>query len=151
MREILYQFISDIEREVIDNMDAGDVNATGETKRSFEKEVSLSRGILYAAKHIGALEYGRGPTKSGGGQGITLRQIIRKWIDDKGIVPEGTSKDSLAYLISRKIHNEGTKLYREGGFSGILTRVITPERVDALAGAIGDAYFQRISNVVKSL
>lgn len=155
---ILNEFIDDVVREVQDNMNAEGVNATGETLRSFEKEVSQSRALLYAAKHIGVLEDGRKPTAFGPHQqGPTLKSIIRKWIDAKGIDP-GTdkngrpvTKDSLAFLISRKIHKEGTKLYREGGNSGILSGVITPERVNELGQRIGDEYFKAISNVVRSI
>lgn len=155
---ILNEFIDDVVREIQDNMNSEGVNATGETLRSFEKEVSQSRALLHAAPHIGVLEYGRKPTSLNPvKKGPSLKSIIRQWIDVKGIDP-GTdkngrpvTKDSLAYLISRKIHREGTKLYREGGNSGILANVITPERVNELGQRIGDEYFKAISNVVRSI
>jgi hypothetical protein len=48
-----------------------------------------------------------------------VRERIRQWIDDKGIVPRDaangrkTTKDELAFLIARKIHRQGyeAKLY----------------------------------------
>lgn len=79
---------------------------------------------LISADYIGAVtQKGRKPTEKGGDG--TLRKKIEKWLEKKGIEPTSRvdkngktylpTQQQLAYLISRKIHQEGNKLYREGG------------------------------------
>jgi hypothetical protein len=69
---------------------------------------------LWGASYFFFQEYGRGPSSSGSGkgQGPSLRVRIRHWIDEKRIQPIDITKDSLAYIISRKIHEEGTLLFK---------------------------------------
>lgn len=85
--------------------------------------VSVMNGYNY----IMHLEHGRGPTKTSTPSQPTLRTRIEQWVEQRGITPNGISQASLAYLIARKIHREGTKLYREGGNSGIISEVQTEE------------------------
>jgi hypothetical protein len=91
----------------------GAANASGKLYNSISYEVD-ERGLrILAFDYAYFIEFGRGPTKSNGtGE---LRPKIRQWIDDKGIVPDGITKDSLAYLITRKIHREGTEIFKQGG------------------------------------
>lgn len=87
---------------------------------------------LIAADYIGAVtQKGRKPTTNGGDG--TLKEKINQWITQKGILPTPRqdkngkiylpTQEQLAFLIARKIHNEGNKLYREGG-DDLLERVI---------------------------
>ena len=91
-------------------MDTSGVTASGNFNRSLSYQQTDKELIITGAAYAGAIEFGRKPS-SGGGSGV-LRGLIRKWIDDKGITPTGNiSKDSLAYLITRKIHQQGTALF----------------------------------------
>jgi hypothetical protein len=91
-------------------MDSSGVTASGNFNRSLTYTQTDKELIIEGAAYAGAIEFGRKPS-SGGGSGV-LRGLIRKWIDDKGITPQGKiSKDSLAYLIARKIHQQGTALF----------------------------------------
>jgi len=49
-------------------------------------------------------------------------QIIQKWVEDKGIHVDNPK--SFAYLLARKIANEGTELYRRGGREDIYSHDI---------------------------
>lgn len=91
----------------------GAVNASGKLYDSVSYEVD-ERGLrILAFDYAYFIEFGRGPTRTNGtGE---LRPKIRQWIDDKGIVPDGITKDSLAFLITRKIHREGTEIFKQGG------------------------------------
>lgn len=132
----------------------GAMNASGKTAQSLHFEIDDREFRLYGSGHIFALEYGRKPTSGGGGSGTSLRDRIRVWIDDKGIEPKpgangkAISKDSLAYLISRKIHNEGTELFKQGGNSGILADVINLESPE-MKGML-DALFYEFEAIVTS-
>ena len=91
----------------------GAANASGKLHDSVTYEVD-DRGLrILAFDYAYFIEFGRGATRANGSG--ELRPKIRQWIDDKGIVPDGITKDSLAYLITRKIHREGTEIFKQGG------------------------------------
>lgn len=80
-------------------------------KRDLDNNESVINLVLIAADHIEQVEEGRLPTKnSGNGE---LQQKILEWIEKKPIqkrpIGNGTlpTNKQLAFLISRKIHNEG--------------------------------------------
>lgn len=102
--------------DVRTSMDNKGVTASGNFNRSLQYRQTVDTLIIEGPAYAGAIESGRKPSE--GGQGV-LRAIIRKWIDVKGITPTGKiSKDSLAYLITRKIHQEGTMLYSGRDYYG---------------------------------
>jgi hypothetical protein len=131
IRSFAEKYIEDIRK----SMDSSGVTASGNFNRSLQYYQSDKELIIYGAPYAGAIEFGRGPS-SGKGDG-SLRGIIRKWIDVKGITPTGKiSKDSLAFLITRKIHEEGTKLYRKDGKknpSKVIDGIRTDGRIEELA------------------
>ena len=130
----------------------GPMNASGKTAASLSYEILENEARIYGAGHIFALEFGRKPTENAGSGGSSLKDRIRVWIDDKGIEPQPgangkpISKDSLAFLISRKIHNEGTILYKAGGNSGILSDVINEETT----GELSEALFYEFEQIITS-
>jgi hypothetical protein len=129
--------------------------ASGDLIKSIRYEVSDGELRIYALNYIGALQYGRKPTVNGNQGGPTLRDRIRIWLDQKGIEPEdGISKESLAYLIARKIHREGTSIYQrtQGQSSGLLDDVINQLFIDNLEKALIFAYVEGVrSEVLKSV
>ncbi len=82
----------------------------------------------------------------GPNQKKSLQDIIREWIDAKAITPQGITKNSLAFLIARKIHNEGTLLFQRGGKSGVISLSITQDRIDAFI----DTFAKKYTSQVKS-
>jgi hypothetical protein len=144
--------------EIRYNIDQRGVKASGRTQKALRYQVDeTDSGFLlqvFGPKYVKALEDGRGPTKKGNDGGKTLVEIIREWIDDKGIVPESKNgisptKDTLARAIASSIHKRGTNLYRHGGHSGVLSDVINEEREDALKQAIAKAGFEDLEKYVK--
>lgn len=93
-------------------------NASGNLLNNLNSTVEVS-GVtvkvnLQIADYFRYLENGRGPTSSSSNaSGKTLKESILDWIRVKGIIPRADangklpSEASLAYLIARKIHNEG--------------------------------------------
>lgn len=137
------------DRKLIDDLkaslDASGSTASGRTKDSIRSEISENRYKLFGRGYIGALEYGRKPTKgSGDGQ---LFKAIEQWIKDKGITPkEGTEEKhykSLAFAITKKIHESGTLLFSTGvNYQGqskptqIINGVIQDGRIKSLTESI---------------
>lgn len=127
----LTQFLEGLANEMRGVMDARGMNASGRSKGLIEAKVNGSRGELLAPSWILQLEQGRGPTRGGRGQGPTLREIIRRWIDDKGVIARNATKDQLAFLIARSIHQKGTLLHQRGARTGIISTVITQQKIEA--------------------
>lgn len=101
--------------------------ASGKTARSLEAEADERSGVLYGSISVNALETGRKPGKR------PPISAIRQWIEDKGIFTSESDsrKNGIAYVIAKKIGEEGTQLFREGGKSGVLSSVITDKRIDS--------------------
>jgi hypothetical protein len=102
------------------------VNASGNLADSIDYVVTGSRLTIRGNDYIYYLENGRRPGKR------PPKDVIRKWIDDKGIVPrDNISKDSLAYLIARKMGEEGSTIYKAGG-SDLVSGIFNDQFVDSL-------------------
>lgn len=84
--------------------------------------------------YITVLEDGRKPGKGVSREG---QLKLQKWILEKPLqvkensspIPGIASAKSLAYLISRKLKEEGSLLYQKGGHSGILSDYINADYV----------------------
>jgi hypothetical protein len=108
---LINSFGSKLVSDIGTSLDSSGSTASGKTKQSIRFEYSGNSFKLYGRAYIGALEFGRKPASGGNG---SLRAALRQWIDDKGITPIGISKDSLAFLIQRKMNAEGDLLFRTG-------------------------------------
>lgn len=100
--------LKSLRERIIANHEAAGQVASGRTRASIKVELTEDGGILWGRQAFSILETGRKPGKVPKG----FYQIIRQWVDDKGIsVPK---PDSFAYLVARKIAREGTMMYRTG-------------------------------------
>ena len=92
------QLVNDIQTKLIQRRGANGtfesvVNASGKLAKSIRFEVTNGTVLsIYGNDYIQFLENGRRPGKR------PPTSVIRQWIDDKGIIPDGISKDSLAFL-----------------------------------------------------
>lgn len=138
----------EIKNDLINNYNRMGLRASGKFARDLEPIVSegqLSvKAYMLSAKHAYFMENGRGATKNPGNG--NLREIIRAWIDNKGIVPRLISKDSLAFLITRKIHNEGIKVPNKYNSGGVISNVITNERIENLIQEIKPIFSKNIKS-----
>lgn len=86
------------------------VRASGRTSESIHAVASDNEVEVLADRHIWALEDGRNPTSAGASRGNpTLFERIKEWMEYRSVFSglEGKEKDSVAYAITKKIHNEG--------------------------------------------
>ena len=120
--QISAQLVSDIHSKVL--LNTAPANASGELAKSVHYTIADNVLRVWAKEYIGAVENGRKPTQKS--QGGVLRPAIEKWIVDKGLILNGISVKSLAFLIARKIHEEGTNAYRKGG-TKLVEDILTPE------------------------
>ncbi len=106
--KIVSDGLQDLRKRIIANHEAARQVASGRTRDSLKVEQTESGGILWGRRAFGTLESGRRPGKVPKG----FYNIILQWVEDKGIQVE--KPKSFAYLVARKIANEGTELYRSG-------------------------------------
>jgi hypothetical protein len=140
-KEILQSFFEKLKEQVIANHIAAGQKATGKTINSFQIEIDEASGRLTARGGIDSLE--KGTPK---GSRVSLDSLI-EWANAKGIQVKNIS--SFAFLVQRKIMKEGSKLFRNGGRTDIISSVLTDGRVGALEKQIADKYFNLVKSEVK--
>lgn len=145
IKETISEWLGETQELMVKKYDELGFRASGDWEKSLENEViegsGKYTGTISGANYTYWMEHGRKPGK------FPPRSAILKWINDKGIIAEGISQNSLAFLISRKIANEGTKVR-----PGIVSDVITQQRVQELFSKIGQVFINEVrSDVIKEL
>lgn len=89
----------------------GVVNASGNLAKSIRQEIKDNILRIYAAEYIYYVEKGRKPGKK------PPRKVIRDWLNVKPAFASlsDKKKDSIAFLIQRKIAEKGTTIFQQGG------------------------------------
>lgn len=143
-QEILAQFGSTLIADMKANAIAQGRVATHKAEQELhdtvdESELKVIDGAGYISQ---GWESGSPP-----GTKPSLSKLI-EWINAKGIVPKNTSVSSLAFLIARSIEKKGTILFQEGGQSGVVSNVITPERISALRSTFATKYLNEVKSQI---
>ena len=106
--------------QLIKSIDALGHKTTGNLQSSLRHEVNETGSgfevIIYGAEYAMAVDKGLPP-----GTKVST-QALSKWIEDKGIATGETEVKSIAFLIQRKIFNEGTIQFRQNkkGFIDVM-------------------------------
>ncbi|HNV51332.1 MAG TPA: hypothetical protein PKW61_06270 [Tenuifilaceae bacterium] len=130
------------------------LRASGKWAASLEgnttQENNTIKTVILGEQYTGALVGGRKPTSAYGPyqkNDFTLREAIAIWIRQKGITPDdGISKDSLAFLIARKIHREGIRVPNEHNSGKLISNVFTDKAINEL----GEVVKKELGNVVST-
>lgn len=145
-QEVIKEEIEAILNDIIQIYEQSGRKASGQFEEGleaiYEPYKATIRGFVYLA--------GRGKTKKKGKAGEpTLQQSILKWLQVKGIraVEANVSQKSLAYLIARKIHEEGTN---RSEWLRIYEQVITPQRIDSIIDRISQLNVNRIITLINA-
>lgn len=115
---ILNEELEALQQRLIENHIRAGQRASGRTISSLRVSVDDDHGVLFGRQAFGTLETGRGPGKVPKG----FYKIIQQWVTDKNIQVE--KPKSFAYLVARKIANEGTELYRLGGREDVYSKEV---------------------------
>lgn len=123
--------------------------ASGNWERELEVRVERLSASIVGTPYTEQLVNGRAPGK------FPPVAAIRQWIIDKPIHFVGKIKlSSLAFLIARKIANDGTKYFQQGG-TDLIEAVITPERIQSIIDKVSEFYIDtfttEISGFLKKL
>lgn len=159
--EELIQLSGTIQGEIISRMIKEGQRVTGKTIDSITVDNRPTGFTIWSAPYIMALDTGRGPSKGGPAGDPPLKELILEWIKNKGIVPKATRKDGvvmdynyrgLAFAITRRIHEQGNLIFRLQKPTGIITGVITEERIDAFIGTFSRKFMDFVrSEILESI
>lgn len=138
--ELVSSELEALKQKVIENQKNSGQVASGRTIASMKVEVTEDGGVLWGRSPFGTLETGRKPGKVPAG----FWKIIRQWMDDKGIQVQ--KPDSFAYLVARKIANEGTQLFRNGGRDDIYSHEVK-DTVERVSQGIGILFGSEVEHI----
>lgn len=156
LQDILQKWLDDKKDEVRKSYEAKGLKASGSFGNSLATDLKVEptklTGVITGNDYGYFMQNGRRPTSGGGGGGTSLRDMIRQWIDDKGLVPkDNISKDSLAFLIARKIHRDGITVPNPHNTGGVFSDVFTPQSFSDLIKICGSEFLKNVkSDVIKT-
>jgi hypothetical protein len=100
---------------------------------------------LYGPEWAFTYEYGRGPTINDG-DGAVRRNVLQ-YLTEENIKPKGDyDLETVAFFISRKIHEQGSVLFRQKQQSGVISEVINQTSLDTLKERISESLLQLTSS-----
>lgn len=135
----IFQYITDIKNQIIDIATQKGMNPSGKTLSSLQVAETPSGYELLANPGIYFAEHGRGPTHPGTPAGNPkLVEVIQDWLNAKGL-------DINPYAVANTIHKHGTKLYRSGGNSGVLSIPLNLDKLDEVFGQLSAQYLNSLS------
>lgn len=142
----------------ISNFNQSAVDASGKLHDSIEWDFTDDGVQILANDYIYYLEYGRKPSQKkssiSSGNGQSLYDQILQWMKVKGIFNLNMTNESLAFLITRKIHKEGTTIWRQnkGKPSGLLASAINDDAILDLSDELGNSMIELItSEIIKDI
>ena len=164
--KVLTEELSRLAERIKENHRRAGQVASGRTLRSITYEVTEDRGTLFGREPFHTLETGRGPTRNRSNPPVRLDLIIYQWVKDKGIhiapmpykrkpsekwQPKYSSADERALVsfsnaVAKKIHKEGTQLFRDQGRNDIYSNEI-PEAIKRIEERIAKVFSLAIDSI----
>lgn len=140
------KWAKETQKAIIDKYNNMGLRASGQFERELENDVEISDSKISvkfkAPEYSYNLIYGRRAGK------MPPRAAILKWIDDKKIAFSGIKKESLAFLIQRKIGNEGIKVPNQYNSGELLSAF--DDKVNDVESYLSDYILPQIeSRVIK--
>lgn len=141
IEEVTTEFLTDLKTDLVAYLSENNRNATGRSAASIQvANVTEKGGQLIGSGAIQWVFTGRGP-----GGFPPLSNII-DWLNARGL-PRG-----MAWAVAKKISEEGTKLYQQGGRTDNgLTQTLTPDRISAFAKNISVLIATDITSDIRGL
>ncbi len=148
--EIIYAEFEFLAIELKEAYNQKGMKASGDWEDAIEVKVITKTNNISAAilglEYSQQLETGRKPGKQ------PPSTAIEQWIKDKGIASNIEGKisiSSLAYLIARKIGEQGWKREEYGGVE-LISEVVTPERIQKIINKVSDFYLEDFTTEIVS-
>lgn len=140
MIEVINDWVNGVKSDILANYDSMGFRASGQFEEDLSSEINEGEGKvnikIKGSYYTYWLENGRKPGK------LPPIDAIEQWIEDKGIQSE-LSKDRLAWAIAKSMQKKGT-IKRPG----LVSNVITKERIDELIKSVGFAFLNDVKSDV---
>jgi hypothetical protein len=138
----LLSYFNTVREQIIAIATEKGMSATGKTLASLEVIPTEKGYELHANDSIYFMEHGRGPTHPGATEGNpNLVEIIEDWLEAKGLSLN-------PYAVANTIHKKGTKLYRAGGNSGVLSIPLNLATLDQVFNEISAYWMAEASSEI---
>ena len=155
--EIIKEEINSILQDIIKAYESSGKKVSGQFAEGLEAVYEPNKGTIRGFVYLA----GRGKTKKKGKPGEpTVLEQIKVWVKKKGIVQQVISEakpktikaknnliNSLAYAITKKIHEQGTN---SENWLRIYEEVITPERIDSIIERISQLNVNKLITEVRA-
>lgn len=142
--QIIKEWCEQIKTELIAKYNALGLKASGNYERSLTSENTDKHVTILAPRYAEMMEIGRKPGTA------PPRSAIEQWIDDKKLKFD-IPKASLAYLIQRKIKRDGIRVPNRFNAGGVISTVITEDRINELINSLTYVEVGRITNEIYSM
>jgi hypothetical protein len=145
--ELIRLFLEKAREDIVKLQASKGLKASGKSAEELRVETTATGGkLIDGAGYFEYQERGRGATS--GGKGTTpLSKLIYEWLKYRkyGLTYKNDKeRQSLAYVIARKIHQKGTYTHIKGTVTGVLSEVILKEKVDGLKQALSRRYLTKV-------
>ncbi len=143
-RKAIYtQYLESFKEDLITNYDKLGLRASGKFAKSLEYEIKGNKLIMFGAYHSIFMENGRGAG------GFPPLKSIEEWIETKRGLPAifVERKKQFAYIIARKIANEGIKVpnkYNEGNVVSDVVTLYLGEYLYKMLDDIGEEFMREV-------
>jgi hypothetical protein len=146
-KETLSKEFELLKEDLIKLYQAKGMKASGKFEESLRIEVGYDYAILFGEDYAQQLETGRNAGT------FPPIKAIEQWILDKGVfnsVLNEIKLSSLAFLIARKIANEGWKREGYGGVE-LISSIVTEDRWQKIINEVGEVLAIRYSSEIVTL
>jgi hypothetical protein len=133
---------------------AKDANFPDLIETNIEEVNGLYKSQVLGPYYTYWLEHGRGPTLDPTPHNPTVREVVLRWIKKYGVQAYNKkyNQSTLAFFISKSIHENGIKVPGKYNPGGLISDVITQQRVQDLYRKVGQVFINEIrSDVIKEL
>lgn len=138
---ILKEWLEQLRQDLIKEYDKLGLRASGNYEQSLTAFNTDKRAIIYGARYSYQMQNGRLAGT------YPPRKAIEDWIDAKNLKYD-IPKSSLAFLIQRKIYREGIKVPNKYNKGGVISNVITEERINQLIDKLKFVNLEQVSSQI---
>lgn len=150
--QLIREFLDTLRKEIIAAQKNKGLTASGKSAELLAVEATDGYGeLIDGSGSFVYQEYGRGAGKQ---PPFLPVGVIYEWLkySKYGLTyQDDKERKSLAFAISRKIAKQGTFTHRQKKQTGVLTDILTKERIDSFAKVFGDKYTTKaLSDVLEN-
>jgi len=137
-QKLTFEFLEKVKEQIIADQEEKGITASGESADSLQVIEVDDGAKLVGSEHFFFQVHGRAPGR------FPPKDEVLRWIDVKPITFSGIKRESLAFLIARKIAEQGTDIWR-GIRAGLDIRTIVKEEAKTFRDQVG----AEVTRVVK--